>query len=158
MCWKSNVAHEYMVNKPIKVFKILFSKSNDNTYESLIQGFHYELNKLYKLEKEIEVSYNGISNIINEGFHSYSFYYGIEKKAFGNNKLIGLVIPGQCIDSYRPNDLSIIECEIPKGAIYYLNGNGEYVSDQIILKRVVAEWNTSGEVIKGKFVNGILKF
>jgi hypothetical protein len=89
-------------------------------FEIVIRSFFaeypYELGKLNKPVKiRIQKCIDEDKEIIHKGYHSYEF------------------IP-KCL--IFPNDV-IVKCIIPKGTKYYSNLDGEYVSENIIIKEIL---------------------
>ena len=113
MCWESCVLYKCKALNDFIVYKLV--KFNTfNTCKSLVYNYTYIFEKLYKLESPLRGKKLNYEYMINEGFHScahlHSFIY-IEESL----------------------DTLVVECTIPKGATYYVNGRGEVVSDKIII-------------------------
>ena len=131
MCWKSKLMPQKLVAKrDIPIVKILAP----NMCAYFFRGFQYDLNKRYltKLEKP---KWNLLHDnyIINHGFHSYS-------------KKVKMAIDEDYIHVFYPSCgvymtvyssvANIVNGIIPKGSHYYLNDDGEYVSDSIIITKI----------------------
>lgn len=124
MCWISKERIKRIAKEDIPVFKIV---NRDKT--SVFRNFLYEENTEYSLGKEIHVYESGIMHFfINEGFHSYckkcEITYTYSDGFFRVIDLVGTVLLGR-------KSLLILECLIPKGATYYINEEGECVSDKL---------------------------
>lgn len=131
MCWTNHLKIAACVaDKDIPVFKIchyLDSTSICGYYTY----FHYELNKVYELEKELVLCHNSYTNKyeISAGFHSYNKNCSATKR---DNILKVTSHQGDLLDNYNPWCIKVCGY-IPKGSHYYLNDRGEYVSDAIFL-------------------------
>lgn len=125
MCWLSYNNTPIIAKEDTTVYKYLKEKeilfSILNYYSPFVGNFRYKKDKLYDLE---ELHYkkrgsNGKYVYIREvGFHSYM------KKPD---------VPYYIL----PSNAVLTECIIPKGATYYVNEEGEVVSNQIIFKRII---------------------
>lgn len=129
MCWityKKELIKPEVAEDNIVCNKLVYLNS-DNIIKSLYFDFNYEINVLYELDKEITIipNFTGV-RIINDGFHSYSTdKYSLQR---GLKELPYLVIPLSTKDKIS---FALASCIIPKGAIYFLNEIGEYVSNKI---------------------------
>jgi len=86
------------------------------------QGFIYRTGQLYD-DNGVLNALRGIEMIsIKEGFHSYSLETG--RKSLLSADFRSLIL---------------VKFYIPKGACYYLNEDGEYVSDQIYCDGTIVE-------------------
>lgn len=142
MCWISNKAIKQIAKEDIPVFKIVKQCSwlkQDDCLLSLFENFKYKEGETYTADIVIrEIEYpNEVDYEISEGLHSYSpdcriivgLDYDDKRHAVVVPKNDNLVLSGFIIYS----DITIIKvnCIIPKGAEYYVNENGEYVSNMI---------------------------
>lgn len=135
MCWATNKKAVCEIAKEdIRIFKVCSpSAINPEVLISSYWGFTYELNKVYSAKKELEVlsCLNDICySEVHEGFHSYASDCTILK-----NGIISIWNSNKFLDSYNSDDV-IVYGYIPKGANYYLNERGEYVSDKICLTEI----------------------
>ena len=113
MCWKSCVLNKRKALDDFIVYKLV--KFNTfNTCKSLVYNYTYTFEKLYTLESSLRGKKCNYGYMINEGFHSCAHLHSL---LYIEDSLDNLVV----------------ECTIPKGAIYYVNGRGEVVSDKIII-------------------------
>ena len=144
MCWTATTGkeyEEYIANNNIPVMKLV-NIAPFNTIYSYFRDFEYELNHIYRVDNfglDIEVIANVI--YIKRGFHSYSTKIKIEKATKVRNGFEGIIVrhesiivdtlPANCYVHTLKTNLAIADCIIPKGAHYFLNNNGEYVSDKI---------------------------
>ena len=109
-----------IAEKDIMCYKTLYSyintQLNARIFRSLFFDFRYVENELYELEKpKALVNENGL---INRGFHSFTKV---------NTALNGLFA-----------ERVLVQCIIPKGSEYYVNNhNNEYVSNKIIIKKLL---------------------
>ena len=113
MCWKSCVLNKCKALNDFIVYKLV-KFDTFNTCKSLVFNYTYTFDKLYKLESPLRGKKRNYGYMINEGFHSCAHLHSL------------LYIE----DSL---DILVVECTIPKGATYYVNGRGEVVSDKIII-------------------------
>ena len=133
MCWTSTreIKAKIAVDNNISIYKLVILLT-DNLY-SAYKGFPYELNEEYSLYAPC---FNILTKMFdfyqkNVGFHSYhpemtkttedSLFVNIYDE---NNELLDRL--------YRKNIVRV-NGYIPKGASYFLNDRGEYVSDKIYL-------------------------
>ena len=134
MCWKSKLVPKRLVAKrDIPITKILAP----NMCAYFFRGFQYDLHKQYLTELK-EPRWDCVLDkyIINHGFHSYS-------------KKVKMAIDEDYIHVFYPSCgvalavyssvANIVNGIIPKGSHYYLNDDGEYVSDSIIITKIQEE-------------------
>lgn len=130
MCWVTNSKPEaHFADSNIKVYKIVTKTSRKNMVNSLYRGYTYKIGKLFEMEKRIIPglvlsSANGKSYAIKEGFHSYATFAKATRKfeeiiTYDLNSSVNMFV--------------IVECIIPEGSRYYINNEGEVVSDKIII-------------------------
>lgn len=125
MCWityKKELIKPEVAEDNIVCNKLVYLHPN-NIIESIHFSFKYKINVLYELDKETSVLnfINGI-NIIEYGFHSYTTDIKFDLQR-------GLKeIPYMNI---HKKPYALASCIIPKGARYFLNEYGEYVSNKI---------------------------
>ena len=149
MCWRTyKIAEKKTAKEDIPVFKIMYPSCKSIYY---LKG--YELDVLYTSELDSPIQtydYYGRGNfIVNRGFHSY-LKESVKTLRNEPQDLNGtftslnhyfhtLVIVSEknhMLDNLSLLNNSYIKVSgiIPKGSKYYLNEDGEIVSDQIILK------------------------
>lgn len=147
MCWVSYKSPKAKVAKrDIKVLKVLYGESKDST--TLIPYFYgrkcsYTLNEESTLVP-IKVEYGDfIDNrwytkkkaaIIRKGYHAYGLNSTYE---ILNG---GIYINNMCWFNsylYLKMNVYLVECIIPKGTKYFLNGYKEYVSEKIKPLRII---------------------
>lgn len=147
MCW---VAHydedkkEYTAKDNIPVTKLVLTDSSNNIF-SFYKYFNYKLNNTYKISNfGSDKVYNDAKDCfcIFYGFHSYTtklkFYIF---RSFFNPMTVDIKHNGEVLsrldaklwflDTAEPLYLTVADCIIPKGARYFLNNRGEYVSSAI---------------------------
>ena len=103
---------------PIVCYKSVRLSEKENVFFAYFYDkFRYEIGKKYKLDIPLKLKRNPGNNVsIDEGFHSYFYISRVRGSLAG----------------------AIVKCIIPRGAKYMKNRRyGEYVSDQIIVKRRV---------------------
>ena len=113
MCWESCVLNKCKALNDFIVYKLV-KFDTFNTCKSLVFNYTYTFDKLYKLESLLRGKKRNYGYMINEGFHSCAHLHSL---LYIEDSLDNLVV----------------ECTIPKGATYYVNGRGEVVSDKIII-------------------------
>ena len=134
MCWitykevKCETAKE-----DIRIFKVCLPSKSPEVLISAYQEFEYTLNKIYSAKEELKLTVYGRDSYygeVNKGFHSYSPNCTIKKET-----IVSIWNGHQFLDSYDSYSI-IVYGYIPKGAHYYLNEAGEYVSDKICLTNI----------------------
>lgn len=134
MCWITyKGAKCKTAEKDIRIFKVCSPSNSPEVLISAYREFEYTLNKIYSAEEELILTmYGKDTNYgkINKGFHSYSPNCSIK-----NETIISIWYDRQFLGSYD-SDSIIVYGYIPKGAHYYLNEEGEYVSDKICLTNI----------------------
>ncbi len=155
MCWKTNNLKpiKKKAKEDIPVFKIV-RVNEDDVIMSYYKQFFYKCGKTYNTEigkmQKTEYQVDPI-HYIEEGFHSYSAdcTYNYCGKVIPSD-LVGfsclkeamvVLLEGKEIfcDTLVSRDgfkVKKLNCIIPKGAEYYLNETGEYVSNQIKILNV----------------------
>lgn len=138
MCWLGKIDKRNILTEDVFCYKVLTPGLT-----SVYKNFQYSLNKLYTTELLIPQHNIGHLRLltIEYGFHSYSTSceFLLKYCEFSQSvKIQKLNDNGRyCIlDSISPGCL--VYCQIPKGAECYENQQGEIVSNQIIIKNVVA--------------------
>lgn len=136
MCWNTFKKPVLKTAKRnISVKKVLAFNMNSPLY-----FFHWEKDKVYCTDKPTKpVKYGKRAWqrkrwFIEEGFHSCKEVYKVYWNDFSyfssqpRLEMFGFTISllGTCVHAY--------DAVIPKGANYYLNEYGEYVSDQLMIK------------------------
>lgn len=138
MCWitfkplKAKVA-----KRNIKVLKVLYIHPSEPT---VLIPYFYSATYKYSINGENPVipitvkKYNYNLCAIREGYHSYAV-----------NCPVRNVTPTEMfvMDHYFCNDectgrqVHLVECIIPKGTTYYFNEFREYVSENIVIKKIL---------------------
>lgn len=113
--------------KDIEVFKVIH---NDNY--TVIQGFKYEPNTLYRHRKSLKC-YGGYN--IFHGFHSYdekvTFKICNKDLVYKQADVINLRYNNREISNYDVIKCKIVKFIIPKGAKYFIGTDGDKVSTSI---------------------------
>lgn len=145
MCWESNNIPEVKVaEKNIKTFKVMY---RDLKYEELFSYFFYKLYSIGKITSKIILSYEKFDSscYIHAGYHSYDI--NIKQKHYYDYKRGVYIVKIGNVEEYYIEPFSnifqtlcVVECTIPKGVEYYVNEYGEYVSEQIIVDKILAEY------------------
>lgn len=135
-----------VATRPIKVLKIGYFCYKDNCFVSQIYAKEYRRGYKYSLhlpkpflgrvlgDPPIYLDYENA--YIERGFHSYR---ELPKTAKDRIKDWGWLTKD--IDTMLPDVIAVFE--IPTGSIYYSDGENHYVSDSIILRKVIfdlEEW------------------
>lgn len=133
MCWRN-------YNKPLKkliaeenvpIFKVCTKSSRfSNTVASYFRDYYYQLGVVYKLSyitpREVNFHFE-----IDEGFHSYlagcTFKHNI---VFSTPPMRWVCSYNSCYDPIK------VSGYIPKGSEYYVNEDGECVSNSICLTAI----------------------
>lgn len=146
MCWSGSNQSRRTAMKNIVCYKILKKdKKEEDKYFSYYFNFQYKFGELYENSLYFypvrHVRDNESIIMINNGFHSYSAKSAFEKKIRTPNNVVGFAVSYKRINSgicYKHGCLlSLVECIIPKGSIYYENEYGLLVSDRIIIKKEI---------------------
>ena len=151
MCWfsgsKKLSKYRRIARKDVLVRKLVRVSENPNKVVSYFTEFEYELGKTY-YDEELSIL-NGYGSChyagIFVGFNSYSTECKITRKeqttVSGDKKKdeIEVYSPdgGDLVEYYELDNLLMIDCVIPKGATYYVNELGEYVSESIKPIRII---------------------
>jgi len=121
-----------MARKDLKVYK-KFKIDESFDFTSPLRGFSYVENKTYELGSKLKIYFSKDDDkwigVVYEGFHSYK-----DREYAENQVLIGF-------------DELIVECTIPRGAMYLRSGDGqEIVSTVIKIGRV--HWREKKKFLK----------
>lgn len=131
MCWISEeIPKRQIADNDIPVFKMLRKGHFDGIFVSPYFGFIYAVGKVYSKKNPITIV-GGITNfMIKEGYHSYSsktvIVYNRSAVYSTDNGKVDILL-----DCYE--ECTEVSGYIPRGSVYYLNNQGEYVSDKIVL-------------------------
>lgn len=140
MCWRGFKAEKKIAQKDFNVYKVLRSNGKNSLLISPFRYFPYSLGKEYKAEIHVEDAiFPYEKDIINEGLHCYSEHCMV-RQLNGYIKVdnsSGRPLECYNVPSYPSYFLVVIKCTIPKGTVYYENGNGEIVTEKYILNKVV---------------------
>lgn len=141
MCWSSKILEKKIATEDIKTFKVGYERVTK--LRSYYRWFIYDFNQLY--ETEIYPEYSEGLYAITQGFHSYNPKKCTYERCFNevdkNYSKVQSKTIGKLIDKYF-GDTSVFECIIPKGSEYYENEDGEIVSNQIIIKKILNHYGT----------------
>lgn len=130
MCWSNHFIPDLQIAKEnIPIFKVL----NDDFTAYYYVDFIYNLNEEYKTVLGDPTFIRRYSSwIVNNGFHSYSKSCVINIESINS---ICIYSPRKVVNDYYHNFL-VVDGIIPKGSKYYINIDGEYVSNIIKLIKV----------------------
>lgn len=139
MCWASKTLTMHISDGKVKVFKVCTLNNNGEISGYYYKWFKYVLNQEYQTNINIHSTIYSIENqthIGNEGFHSYSAKECLletNNEGFDvYNKKTNFLITGY--NSYT--NIVVVEGYLPKGTTYYINQDGEIISDRIILEKI----------------------
>ena len=151
MCWfsgsKKLSKYRRIARKDVLVRKLVMATESPYKVVSYFTGFEYELGKTYydSYLSIIHANEPQLGACIFVGFNSYSTECKITRKeqttVSGDKKKdeIEVYSPdgGELVECYELDNLLMIDCVIPKGATYYVNELGEYVSESIKPIRII---------------------
>ena len=154
MCWISDKLEPLVSDGNVKVFKICGQTKDSSLYGFFRHTFKYALNKIFKTKISIDSKGLSFRYMGNEGFHSYSndhcmwllHRYEFIKSSKPESIDVFAKINGErIIGSYSTNgfycfyfvSIVLVEGYIPKGSRYYINENGEIISDSIVLTNII---------------------
>ena len=152
MCWVTNREPECKVAKEdIITLKVVEKRSEYDffwPYYKRDSGFIYRLNevapkvqigvKLNNIDLGGEV--NGLRYEIHQGYHSYVQGVTWGKPRIRAGKSV-IDVNGTPYYVGYFSFLCVVECTIPKGVKYYVNEYKEYVSEQIVINKILKEFN-----------------
>jgi len=137
MCWRGKIENKHTAKNDIKTFKVCRI-----TPDKKIKPY-YKINGDIKIYKEGEtyyspfgVTYTGSDYIkIDSGLHSYKIYNeSIDEDTYcGCDSFVVL----KSLSTYEGVNARIVLCTIPKGSKYYINDEGEIVSNCIVINKVI---------------------
>lgn len=129
MCWVAyGTPLELTAEVDIPILKV--GVEDGNIMVSPYTKFSYELGKIYKMDK-INPTYFKNHCIIHEGFHSYD-----PRELQLYREFWGIIVAKGILRQERyPAWMHVFEGFIPRGSHYYLNMNGELVSDGICINK-----------------------
>ena len=147
MCWWCDkpILKEVPPRKKVPVYKIITMKKRflfPNKLISYYKGFEYKLHSLFTSVLEEPNHWGGLGSYsIDKGIHSYIIENGTTRRDSSiivlNNKT------GDQVASYpiNTNNRKFTNVKvlgyIPEGSKYYINEDGECVSDKIILTKII---------------------
>ena len=139
MCWTTSIyPHIKLATENIPVYKIVDKTGGFwfwSTFSSYYYGFTYKLHKTYSEKLGAIHDLRTELYAINEGIHSYhNTLTKISTSKYGDkwvNDFNGYILDNYC----RLGNVVKVQGYIPKGSKYYLNENGEYISEQIVLTK-----------------------
>ena len=137
MCWIGLPENKHIAQEDIKCKKImLFDKENRN-FRSPYMMERYELFEKYtqSFNPDELNPINGSNKLnINIGIHCFNNEVEFTIPSIGNNRIYFGLSVFEKRGKYVP---SIVECTIPKGTLYYENGNKEIVTERLIIDKIL---------------------
>lgn len=139
MCWsaiKKSDINRLTAKDNIPVTKFVNVIGENNIY-SMFYDFNYNVGQVYKTNICLRKLNTLDTFVVENGFHSYYTkvkLLRINETRFSviiNSLDLGFVWKHPSTYVKGLGNLAIADCIIPKGAHYFLNYNGEYVSDAI---------------------------
>ena len=149
MCWIGKFKLQTAI-EDIPIFKIVRKPYSSTHVKSVYTRFRYDLNYLYKLGNykitAIDYVEGDEESEVDLAFHSYNpdlvsvtitggiiFIRSTNREDINNTPSFGRSL------DYFTFIQSIVKAEgfIPKGAQYCMNENGEYISNEIVLTKVI---------------------
>lgn len=156
MCWSSKTLPVRKIAKSnIKVYKILY-KVGGIIKSPFFKEFSWEIGVDFSIPSNcLFVEESPRMYFINEGFHSLKNIPIIVENSYWINSKTRLIL----FTTDRADTL--FECIIPKGSIYYINSNGEVVSDHLRIvkeyKKKVFKWKELFKYLKRLCPTNLLK-
>ena len=137
MCWISKNLTQQISDGNVKIFKMCMTK-NYKLCGYFYTNFEYILDEEY--QTEINIGHNVELNrfVGNQGFHSYDATKCEVKKII--DREVKLCVTRCAFKPYTVvkylADAVLVEGYLPKGTTYYVNADGEIISDKIILTEI----------------------
>ena len=159
MCWIGKLEDKRIAKTDIKVFKVFRVEPGNQLREERVfkapfYSHDYHMDTCYTIRdglKPHSPSVDPRNYYIHEGYHSYlpSECTWERTTNFYGRQVISVIHHHpqyRCLDNALAiyegydygdnyNRLSVVECTIPRGSEYWVNDNGEVVSDSIILNK-----------------------
>lgn len=145
MCWTGLTNYgrnEQVAKENIPTTKLVIIWPYDSI-RSYYYDFEYKLNIDYRLNEPLKFEVrSGKYDTITKGFHSYSSK--IKIRTYKNPLIVTAEYNTITLDQldittinyHIKGSIAIADCIIPKGAHYFLNHHGEYVSNTIKILNV----------------------
>ena len=133
MCWftsEKRRAEPRIAKRNIPVIK-LYYKSKEPKEPNELYSIYYSACYIYKVNKKI-YAYDKHGRHIVPSPRRFANAWKIDAglHSIKNEQALDNLLPYYM--AYRDSDSVLIKCYIPKGATYFLNENGEYVSSELI--------------------------
>lgn len=136
MCWITfdKPLKKSIAEKDIPIFKVCTKSARFlNTVRSYFKDYYYQLGIVYELSCIIPIEINDHFEI-DEGFHSYLASCIFKHDVFDNIWIIS-TRSMRYVCSYESRGIKV-SGYIPKGSEYYVNEDGECVSNSICLTKI----------------------
>ena len=155
MCWSSKGKTieecKKVAQKDILVRKIMVKETNSyGLYDSYFQHATYEVGETYNESNinnnhQIECRWMAIAR----GLHSYSPKCILRQPKYTSLLYVESIDGKHTLEIYSMRvGIVLVDCIIPKGTVYYVNEDGEYVSESI---KVIGDTDLEKEGIKLKW-------
>jgi hypothetical protein len=141
MCWVTQNKENARLRRAIEdipVYKVV-----RKSLLSYYKNYSYILNevRIAELDNPSHTKYlSGAEDWkIRSGFHSYSMNCKVNLVKGQTSLYVRILKLNDnlvAVDCYERNDTCMLECIIPKDSVYFLNEEGEYVSDHILPLKV----------------------
>lgn len=144
MCWESQDLELRISDGNVRIFKIC-QISNNTLRGYYFPNFTYELDTEYETKMFIQANKETIKQtykyIGTKGFHSYSAEKCVAKlkhDGFNDERIAVWHKRDFFIHNFfwRGNDLALVTGYIPKNSTYYINSQGEIISNCIVLTEI----------------------
>lgn len=129
MCWQARVIKDrYRQNAQEDIHVVKIVKRVGDKFFSPYRNFEYHIGEI-SAAYIVKTEYN-FGMVIEEGLHSYE---GDSKIVYNDNRQPIITTSNKSfLGCWTLNKMVILDCIIPKGADYYVNSDGEYVSNRLI--------------------------
>jgi len=133
MCLITEQKEPFVAKEDITVYKTVEIDKGDKkgVYSSYYGGFYYEFGKLYQDEMEADNSFESyFGNIVIQVYGDYS----LDKYTHVHRAFHSMIFERL---AFSNRYLTIVECTIPKGSLYYEDKTGLIASNQIIINKII---------------------
>lgn len=151
MCWHGILENKKIATEDVKCYKIVL-RFVDEPYLCFRPYFRYkntpmeyEIGKTYHDKICLEITKYTGHVTIHKGIHCYDSsvcicsFYGDYGKQYEVSNLLLCTTFSKIGTFFSRSDCEavLVECTIPKGTLYYVNDEGEIVTEKLIINKVV---------------------